>query len=69
MQQHNQIEIARLKQEIEDAYLSAQSAMNGISIGASHAFITKRMESMCDSAAKLRMIAGDEVMRQVLMGL
>ena len=56
----NKSEVARLLENIRLSYESAQSAMSGPAMVASHEFITKRMERIEESRAILASIVGSE---------
>jgi len=65
----NQSEVARIKQQIEDAYLSSQNGMTGLAEVARHAYITKRMERMGSLTGDLAKIVGDKEASRFLNGL
>jgi hypothetical protein len=53
-------EVARLLAQISAEYEAAQRGLTGIAYGnAQHAFITARMENMCQLHAQLRSLVGD----------
>jgi hypothetical protein len=56
----NQSEVARLLQQIKLSYESAQLALSGSAMVASHEFITKHMENMEESRVALTGIVGSD---------
>ena len=56
-----QSEVARLREEIEINYLSAQLGLNGLAAGMSrHSFITARMERIGACQEQLKQLVGSE---------
>jgi len=63
----SQSEIARLLQEIEETFLAVQNAMTGFSSrGATHNFISKKMENMNGIRASLSKIVGPDQAMQLI---
>jgi len=60
MQSHRKSDVARFLAEYELEYAAAQRAMNGVAQGvAQHAFITAKMERMCNIHVSLAGLVGE----------
>ena len=67
---NNPSEVARIKAQIADEYVSGKLALEGLAEGASqHQFITRRMEHMGVLTEQLEKVAGEEEVGRFLMGL
>jgi hypothetical protein len=69
MQNGNQSEVARLKQDIEAGYQAGKLALHGFAEVASHERINRSMEGMWSGVEKLERVAGKEEAKRFLMGL
>ena len=59
-------EVARIRDEIESSYLSAQLGLSGLAYGTSqHNFITTRMERVQEGHQALRTVVGDKAIALV----
>ena len=67
MNEPDNSEVARLKQQIATEYLAAKQGLSGLAAGtAQHRFITHRMERMCICHNKLQELVGEQEATKML---